>query len=51
VEGPVAPLSDFNTILNQVLALAEATTTEFALLLQSVEWHRCQGKLRVFLGD
>ena len=41
----MAPLSDFNNILNQVLVLTEATT-EFALLPpQSVEWHRCQGKL------
>ena len=39
-------LSDFNTVLNQVLALTEATTTECGLLPpDSIERHRCEGKL------
>jgi hypothetical protein len=42
----VSPLSEFNTVLNQVLALTEATTTECGLLRpDSVERHRCEGKL------
>lgn len=39
-------LSDFNTVLNQVLSLTEATTTECGLLPpESVERYRCEGKL------
>lgn len=39
-------LSDFNTVLNQVLSLTEATTTECGLLPpESVERCRCEGKL------
>jgi hypothetical protein len=46
VEESVSPLSEFNTVLNQVLALTEATTTECGLLpTESVERHRCEGKL------
>jgi hypothetical protein len=42
----VSPLSEFNTVLNQVLALTEATTTECGLLPpESAERHRCEGKL------
>jgi len=42
----MSPLSDFNTVLNQVLALTEATTTECSLLpLDSVERYRCEAKL------
>jgi hypothetical protein len=42
----VSPLSEFNTVLNQVLALTEATTTECGLLPpESVERYRCEGKL------
>jgi hypothetical protein len=42
----VSPLSKFNTVLDQFLALAEATTTECALLPpDSIERHRCEGKL------
>jgi hypothetical protein len=42
----VPPLSEFNTVLDQVLALAEATTTECGLLPpESIERHRCEGKL------
>ena len=37
-----SPLSEFNTVLNQVLALTEATTTKCGLLLlDSIERHRC----------
>jgi len=40
------PLSEFNTVLSQVLALTEATTTECGLLPpESVERYRCEGKL------
>ena len=46
VEESVSPLSEFNTVLNQVLALTEATTTECGLLPpESVERYRCEGKL------
>lgn len=39
-------ISEFNTVLNQVLALTEATTNECGLLpLESVERQRCEGKL------
>jgi hypothetical protein len=42
----VIRLSEFDTVLNQVLALTEATTTECALLPpESVERYRCEGKL------
>lgn len=42
----MAQLSEFNTVLDQVLALTEATTTECGLLpLESIERHRCEGKL------
>ena len=42
----MSPLSEFNTVLNQVLALTGATTTEYGLLPpESVERHRCEGKL------
>jgi hypothetical protein len=42
----VSPLSEFNTVLNQVLALTEATTTQCGLLPpDSVDRHRCEGKL------
>ena len=42
----MSPLSDFDTVLNQVLVLTEATTTECALLPpESLERHRCEGKL------
>jgi hypothetical protein len=42
----VPPLSEFNTVLNQVLALTEATTTECGLLPpESVERYRREGKL------
>jgi hypothetical protein len=45
-EGLVSPLSDFNTILDQVLSLTDATTTECGLLPpDSVERYRCEGKL------
>ena len=39
-------ISEFNTVLNQVLTLTEATTSECALLsLESVERYGCEGKL------
>lgn len=39
-------ISEFNTVLNQILTLTEATTSECALLpLESVERYRCEGKL------
>ena len=39
-------ISEFNTVLNQVLTLTEATTSECALLpLESVERYSCEGKL------
>jgi hypothetical protein len=42
----VTQISEFNTVLNQVLTLTEATTNECALLpLESVERLRCEGKL------
>jgi hypothetical protein len=42
----VSPLSEFNAVLDQVLALTEATTTECGLLpSESVERYRCEGKL------
>ena len=42
----MSPLSEFNTVLHQVLSLTEATTTECALLPpESIERHRCEGKL------
>ena len=42
----MSPLSEFNAVLNQVLALTEATTTECGLLpAESVERYRCEGKL------
>jgi hypothetical protein len=41
----VTQISDFNTVLNQVLPLTEATTSEYALLPpKSVERLRCEGK-------
>jgi hypothetical protein len=45
-EVPMPPLSEFNTVLNQVLALTDATTTECGLLPpDSAERYRCEGKL------
>jgi hypothetical protein len=42
----VSPLSEFNTVLNQVLALTDATTTECGLLPpDTIERHRCEGRL------
>ena len=42
----MSPLSEFNTVLNQVVELTEATTTECGLLPpESAERHRCEGKL------
>jgi len=42
----VTRISEFNNVLNQVLALTEATTTECELLpLESAERYRCEGKL------
>lgn len=42
----MSPLSEFNTVLNQILALTEATTTECGLLPpETVERYRCEGKL------
>ena len=45
-EAEMSELSDFNTVLNQVLNLAEATTKESALTEpDTAEWHRCTGRL------
>jgi len=42
----MSALSEFNTVLDQVLALTEATTTECGLLpVDSAERYRCEGKL------
>lgn len=42
----MSPLSEFNAVLNQVLALTDATTTECGLLPpESIERYRCEGKL------
>ena len=42
----MSPLSEFNNVLNQILALTEATTTECGLLPpETIERHRCEGKL------
>jgi hypothetical protein len=42
----MSELSDFNTVLNQVLNLAEATTKESAFTEpDTAEWHRCLGRL------
>jgi len=42
----VPHLSDLDTVLNQVLALTDATTTECGLLPpESIERYRCEGKL------
>ena len=39
-------MSDFNTVLNQVLTLTEETTNEAALAQPgTAEWHRCLGRL------
>ena len=44
--GSVSPLSAFNAVLDQVLALTDATTTECGLLPpETVERYRCEGKL------
>jgi hypothetical protein len=45
-EDFVEGLSEFNTVLNQVLVLTEATTTECELLKPgTVERYKCEGKL------
>jgi hypothetical protein len=45
-EPQVTQISEFNTVLNQVLTLTEATTSECALLPpEGVERHCCEGKL------
>ncbi|HEY6129990.1 MAG TPA: hypothetical protein VIW23_17595 [Candidatus Acidoferrum sp.] len=42
----MSPLSEFNAVLNQVLSLADATTTECSMLPpDSIERYRCEGKL------
>jgi len=42
----VTPVSQFDHVLNKVLSLTEATTTECARLpLDSAERLRCEGKL------
>jgi hypothetical protein len=42
----VTQISEFNTVLNQVLTLTEATTGECAMLPpESIERYRCEGKL------
>jgi hypothetical protein len=46
LEVAVARISEFNAVLNAVLALTEATTTECELLKPgSIERIQCEGKL------
>lgn len=42
----MSPLSEFNAVLDRVLALTDATTTECGLLPpETIERYRCEGKL------
>ena len=42
----MSPISDFNTVLGQVLALTEETTNQATLMEPgTAEWHRCLGRL------
>jgi len=42
----MSAMSDFNTVLSQVLALTEETTNQTTLTEPgTAEWHRCLGRL------